>query len=181
MDPYNTLQDNDMFNDYSNKLQLQTDQPNTLINNNVNSSCDYFDFPTTNDNNVISTTSYTTNDYEQQQSIFTSVNNEAPITTAQSLSYVPQYTSHTNSHNSHIPSPPNSFNMITNSSQINHPNIFKFEIPGFEIVFIPTSSTTSSTYTNPNNFDTQNQVQQGYTSPTIDAYNSQTQFNNFRN
>lgn len=178
MDYYNTLQNNDEFNNYSNNLQpLQMDQPlSNTLNNNVNSSCDYSDFSIMSNNNI--PTSYMANNYEQQQSLLSSVNNENHTATTQSLSYEPQYTSH----DGHIISSPlNSLNMITNSSQINRSDIFKFEIPGFKIVVIPTSSTTSSPYTNLNNFDTQNQVQQGYTSPIVDTHNSQTQFNNFHN
>ncbi|CAG8652855.1 uncharacterized protein OCT59_005103 [Rhizophagus irregularis] len=178
MDYYNILQNNDEFNNYSNNLQpLQMDH---TLNNNVDSSCDYSDFSSITSNNNIPT-SYMANNYEQQQSLFSSINNENYTTTTQSLSYEPQYTSHTSSHDSHIASPLNSLNMITNSSQINRSDIFKFEIPGFKIVVIPTSSTTSSSYANLNNFDTQNQVQQGYTSPIVDSHNSQTQFNNFHN
>ncbi|RGB43896.1 hypothetical protein C1646_749104 [Rhizophagus diaphanus] len=173
MDYYNTLQNNDEFNNYSNNLQpLQMDHTS---NNNVNSSCDYYDFSITSNNNI--PTSYMTNNYEQQQSLFSSINNENQTTTTQSFSYEPQYTSHT-SHDSHITSPLNSLNMITNSSQINRSDIFKFEIPGFKIVVIPTSSTISSSYANLNNFDTQNQV---HTSPIVDSHNSQNQFNNFHN
>jgi hypothetical protein len=176
MDHYNALQNND---DFTNNLQpLQMDQPlSNTLNNSVNSSCDYSDFSITS-NNIIPTSYTTANDYEQQQqqqqqqqSIFSSVNNENHTTTT----YEPQYTNHTNHISS--PSPFNSLNMVTNSFQINHSDVFKFEIPGFKIVIIPTFSTTSS-YTNLNNFDEQNQFQQGYTS-TVDVHNSQTQFNNF--
>jgi len=174
----NPLQNNDSYSEISQPLQM--DQPlsnNTFYNNNVNSSCNYADFSVTS-NNIIPT-SYSASNYEQQQSTFSSVNNENVTSATQSSSYAPpQYTS------SHVSLPLNSPNMITtNPSQTNHSEILRFEIPGFKIIIIPTSSPTPPLYGNLNNLDTQNQFQQDYASSNVVADNSnpQIQFNNFRN
>ncbi|RIA92267.1 hypothetical protein C1645_820958 [Glomus cerebriforme] len=76
--------------------------------------------------------------------------------TAQFLSYAhhaPQYTGY--DHQNIFPTL-GSFDTIANSSQTNHPRVFRFEIPGFEIII---KSTTFS-YANLNNLDMQNQPTQ---------------------
>src|ERR1044072_7062684 len=109
---------------------------------------DYSDYLFT---NVISD-SYATSNYGQQQfeqseqSAFSFVNNEDSTSTTQSSYYAPQYA------NRGTPS------LNTNFSQSNNSEIFRFEIPGFKIIVIP----TSSPFANLTNLDMQNQFQQDY-------------------
>src|ERR1043165_3752107 len=86
---------------------------------------DYSDYLFTTDDNVISD-SYITSNYGQQQ--FEQSERSAfsldSTSTTQSLYYTP---------NQEISS------LNTNSSQANNSEIFRFEIPGFKIIIIPTN------------------------------------------
>jgi hypothetical protein len=81
---------------------------------------------------------------------------------------------------------PQQSNYYVNSSplNINNPRIFRFEIPGFEIVVIPTTPTTS--FSNSANLNMQNQFQQDQTQFQQQQQNSRgvngsfINFNNFR-
>jgi hypothetical protein len=151
MDQNNPLQNNfnnTGFNNYS-------QSPTNVI------PMDYSSYLFTTDDNVISE-SYAARNYEQQQSeqsekfAFSFVNNEDSTLTAQSLYYAqaPQYSTSS---------------LNTNSSQANNSEIFQFEIPGFKIFVVP----TSSPFANLTNLDTmQNQFQQDYTYSTPSLYTS---------
>ncbi|RIA98582.1 hypothetical protein C1645_812646 [Glomus cerebriforme] len=102
-------------------------------------------------------------------------NNERANQTTQPSSYTPQYTG--DQHQS-ISLPVESLNMIANNSYQTNPfEIFRFEIPGFKIIIIP----TISSYVNLNNLDMQNQLQPDHHLTTnIFTDNSQTQFQHFQ-
>jgi hypothetical protein len=131
MNQNNPLQN--YFNDNAQPM-IQTEQ----------SGSDYFS--AVGDN--ITSSSYATSNYEQQPeySAFSFLNNG----NAQPLSSAQQYT------DQNISSTLNSLNtMIANSSQS---EIFRFEIPGFQIIIIPTSPHA--------NVDMQNQQDYTYLNPT---------------
>ncbi|CAB5379646.1 unnamed protein product [Rhizophagus irregularis] len=149
--------DNSGFNIYSsdlpqtNVMQIEQHSSNTL-NNNLNIS---YGIPV----------SYATNNYERQ-SMTPSINNERVISTS-----TIQSNPAANSSNSSYTPYNSNHNVNTPSLNFNNPGTFRFEIPGFVIVVIPTTPTTNSTSLN-----TQNQFQQEHTYSNITNDNSHTQF-----
>jgi len=152
MDHNNPLQN---YNGYSQPPQTpQMEQPlnEILFTNTSYSYTDYF--PAT-DNNTISA-SYTINNYEQSPA-FSFVNNASTTPTTQSASQNIPHSSSSESLNTAIAN-----------------NSYHFEIPGFKIIIIPTTTTTP--YANLNNSNTQNQFQQDNVPLNIVTNNSQIQF-----
>lgn len=106
------------------------------------------------------TMSYISNNYEQQAT-FSFINNQYATSTTSTTqyhstttSYVPQYIGHNANQNS--PQFIQNISPPFNFPQINNPQMFRFEIPGFEITIVP----TSSPFVNLNNLDMQNHFQQ---------------------
>jgi hypothetical protein len=137
MDHNKTLQNGNGFDSYSQPPQVEQQSLPNVLHDNANPPCNYSDYFSATDNNIIPASyTYPPSNYEQQQVMFY---NATPTT-----SYAPQYTA--------------SLNVIANnSSQTNCSEIF-FEIPlEFKIIIkcIPTTSTV------------QNQFQQDYTSNIV--------------
>ena len=89
----------------------------------------------------------------------------------QSMSTSLHYIDHANEAAHHIHNIPISLNMNANFPGTNHPEIFRFDIPGFQIVVIPVSPI--------NNLNMQNQFQHNHTYLNYTSSNindSQTQF-----
>ncbi|CAB4423962.1 unnamed protein product [Rhizophagus irregularis] len=157
--------DNGGFNIYSsnlpqtNVMQIEQHSSNTL-NSNLNIP---YGISAMRDN--IIPVSYAINNYERQ-SMTPSINNERVIST----STIQSYPAANSSNSSYTPYNSN-HNVNTPSLNFNNPGTFRFEIPGFVIVVIPTTPTTNSTSLN-----TQNQFQQEHTYSNITNDNSHTQF-----
>ena len=150
-DIHNGFIDNGGFNSYSSNLP-----PTNVIQEQPSSNTSYNNLTTSYD---FSAASYAANNYEQQPMFY----NEHATSTLQSYP--------TNSSNSghNVNSSP-----LINFPQINNPEIFRFEIPGFKIVVVPTTLTTSPC-SNLTNLNMQNHLQD-HTFSNIITYNSQSQF-----
>ncbi|CAB4374109.1 hypothetical protein RhiirA5_482856 [Rhizophagus irregularis] len=145
----NVFIDNEI-NNYSNAPTnvIQMRQPSSNV------PCNNTNFPAT------PTMSYISNNHEQQAT-FSFINNQyttSTTTTTQyhstTTSYVPQYIGHNVNQNS--PQFIQNISPPFNFPQTNHPQMFRFEIPGFEIIIVP----TSPPFVNLNNLDMENHLQQ---------------------
>src|SRR5437870_3633466 len=111
--------DHNIQNNINNIIhELHDGQPNVI-------QSDYFP---TSDDNIAQTSSYTANNNYEQQPAY---HNQHDASTSQSQptinsTYAPQYTVNNNVQNP------------LNFPPTNHPEFFRFEIPGFEIIVIPT-------------------------------------------
>jgi hypothetical protein len=143
MNQDNHLQDNfdnnTEFNGYMQPM-IQTEQSG------------YSDYSSAAGDNMASS-SYTARNYEQQQPMLSFLSSEHANSATQPLYYAPQYA------DQYISSP---LNTLNNSSQS---GIFRFEIPGFNIIIVPTSSP-------PANLDMHNQFQHDHNYLDLSSYTS---------
>jgi hypothetical protein len=132
----NYIQDDNRINSYSNLPTnvIQTRQPSSNI------PCNHTNFSAT-------PISYISNNYEQQAMFYNQYTTTTTSTTqyySTTSSYAPQYID--NYVNQNTPQ----FNQNIPPPQTNNSQIFRFEIPGFKIIIVPTSS---SSFVNLNNLD----------------------------
>ncbi|RIA82761.1 hypothetical protein C1645_834868 [Glomus cerebriforme] len=135
----NNTHDRFVDNRFNNYSSTSTNVIN-MEQHSTNSLCNYTDFSATEGNNMLA--SYATNNYEQQTT-FSFLNNEHVISTTQSYStitssYAPQYIDH--NVNQNPPQYIQNTSQPLNFPQTNNSQIFRFEVPGFKIIIIPTTS-----------------------------------------
>ncbi|RIA93016.1 hypothetical protein C1645_874376 [Glomus cerebriforme] len=123
---------------------------------NSNYNVDNIDFSVMKDD--IFSTPHANNDYSDQQSMHNE-NTTSSYSTVASL-YDPQY-DHPQQPIVDTSSPLNSFNMTTINPS--HSEILSFDIPGFKIIIIPTSSQQDNTYLNYFPSDVTNNYQAQFT------------------
>ncbi|GBB84884.1 hypothetical protein RclHR1_11470005 [Rhizophagus clarus] len=141
----------DVFID--NGINNYSNAPTNAIQMRQNSS----NFPCNHGNFSATPISYISNNYEQQATFSyisnqytTSTNSTTQHYSTTTSSYTPQYIGHNVNYNSSqfIQNVSPQFNF----PQTNNSQLFRFEIPGFEIIIIP----TSSSFVNLNNLNMQN-------------------------
>lgn len=144
------------------------DHPNSQNNNNINIYDDYSQKPqmaATSDDHIAQT-SYMTDNYYEQYPSFSFVNNRHNVHPQPTIN-APQDSNNNNIQNiQNISSP-------LNFPQTNYSDFFRFGIPGFEIIIIPTTS-----FTNLSNLSMQDLFQQHTNIVVTDE--SQSQFQQFQ-